>query len=129
MVPIAVSTFSQRDPAGLYSLIREILGVEGRDWTNVDSPNKRGWSSTGETTESSLSLSREHLVETGTSAVGEAGQDKPTLGMTDVGRTAEGLEEKYRSNIQEEEREGGGFAPWPLPCPGWEEEEEDLVDI
>ena len=46
-------------------------------------------------------------METGTSAVGEAGRDKPTLGMTDVGGTTEGLEGKYRSNVEEEEGEGG----------------------
>ena len=114
---------------GLYSLMREILGVVGRDWTKVDNPSDRGWSSTGETTESSLSLSRGCLVDTGTSAVGEAGRDKPTLGRTDVGRATEGLEGKYRSNVKEEEGEGGGSAPWPLPRPGQEEEEEDLIDI
>ena len=129
MVPIVVSTSSQRDPAGLYSLMHEILGVEGRDWTNVDSPKESGWSSTGETTESSLSLSRGRLVEAGTSAVGEAGREEPTLGITDVSGAAEGLEGKYHSNVEEEEGEGGGSTPRPLPRPGQKDEEEDLVDI
>ena len=51
------------------------------------------------------------------------------LEAPDIEGRAGRLEGKYHSRVEEEEGEEGGSAPRPLPRPGWEEEEEDLVDI
>ena len=97
--------------------MHEILDVVGRDWTKVDNPSDRGWSSTGETTESSPSLSRGCLADTGTSAVGEARREDPTFRAPDIEERAGRLEGKYCSRVEEEEGEGGVLHHSPYHVP------------
>ena len=76
---MATSTSSRKEPEGLYSLIREIRGVDGNSCIKDRREEERGQSREGATIESSSSPDRRRFVEEGASAVGEAGREDPIV--------------------------------------------------
>ena len=80
MTPIAALTSSRREPEGLYSLMREIRGVEGKPCTKDCRAKERGCSRKGATMEAVSSSDRGRVVDAGASAVEEAGREEPMVG-------------------------------------------------
>ena len=85
MTPIAASTSSRREPEGLYFLMREIQGVEGKSCTKDCRDMDRGCSREEATMQAVLSSDWGRFTDAGVSAVGEAGREDPILGSDKEG--------------------------------------------
>ena len=84
ITPIAASMSSRSIPDGLYSLMQEMRGVEGNSCANESREVERGRSREGATIDSESSSDQRRFADTGASAVGEAGQEDPTVGSDEV---------------------------------------------